>query len=222
MWKRTLGVETSFINTDGAVHFAYLRDGGDFDIARYGWIGDYSDPQNFLFLVESDNKGFNYGKYNNPQFDDLMKNKAVNEIDLRKRAEFLAQAEQIFLKDLPWIPLMHYGTKHLISSKRGLSPETRVYPSRYLSLKQVSTAHRSGRSDMFGAARPCSKPWALSAAGARALWSPVELPSSPALLRRPPPDLGVPTLFVIVTISFFLIRVAPGGRSTSNGPSRRR
>ena len=69
-------------------HFAHLRDGGDFDIARYGWIGDYSDPQNFLFLVESDNKGFNYGKYNNPQFDELMKNKAANEIDLKKRAEY--------------------------------------------------------------------------------------------------------------------------------------
>ena len=67
-----------------------------------------------------------------------MKNKAVNEIDSGKRAEFLAQAEQIFLKDPPWIPLMHYGTKHLISSKlEGYHQNTRgVYPSRYLSLKQ--------------------------------------------------------------------------------------
>ena len=60
-----------FINTDGKTHFAYLRDGGDFDVARYGWIADYSDPQNFLFLLKSDNKGFNYGKYNNPEFDAL-------------------------------------------------------------------------------------------------------------------------------------------------------
>ena len=41
----------SFINTDGKTHFAHLRDGGDFDVARYGWIADYSDPQNFLFLL---------------------------------------------------------------------------------------------------------------------------------------------------------------------------
>ena len=64
-WKQ-LGVETSFINTDGKTHFAHLRDGGDFDVARYGWIADYSDPEDFLFLLKSDNKGFNYGKYNNP------------------------------------------------------------------------------------------------------------------------------------------------------------
>ena len=61
---------------DGKTHFAHLRDGGDFDIARYGWIADYSDPNNFLFLLKSDNKGFNYGKYNNPEFDKLLEGAA--------------------------------------------------------------------------------------------------------------------------------------------------
>ena len=88
-WKQ-LGVETSFINTDGKTHFAHLRDGGDFDVARYGWIADYSDPKNFLFLLKSDNKGFNYGKYNNPEFDELLK-QAPTELDLKKRAEHHAQ-----------------------------------------------------------------------------------------------------------------------------------
>jgi ABC-type oligopeptide transport system substrate-binding subunit len=34
------------------------QSGGDFDVARAGWIGDYSDPQNFLFLFESGNGKF--------------------------------------------------------------------------------------------------------------------------------------------------------------------
>src|SRR4028118_1242493 len=38
-WKQ-IGIETSFINSDGKTHFAHLRDGGDFDVARYGWIAD--------------------------------------------------------------------------------------------------------------------------------------------------------------------------------------
>jgi oligopeptide transport system substrate-binding protein len=134
MWKQ-IGVETTFLNTDAKTHFAHLRDGGDFDIARYGWIGDYSDPQNFLFLLESDNKGFNYGKYNNPEYDGLMK-QAANEIDLKKRAEILFKAEQIFMRDLPWIPIMHYGNKHLISPKlKGFVSNLRgVYPTRFLTL----------------------------------------------------------------------------------------
>src|SRR5918997_4605280 len=103
-WK-AIGVETSFINTDAKTHFAYLRDGGDFDVARAGWIGDYSDPQNFLFLVQSDNPGFNYAKYKNPDYDALMK-KAAEEKDLAARAKLLAGAERIVMRDLPYIPVL--------------------------------------------------------------------------------------------------------------------
>jgi oligopeptide transport system substrate-binding protein len=135
-WKQ-IGVETSFINTDGKTHFAHLRDGGDFDIARYGWIADYSDPENFLFLLKSDNKGFNAGKYNNAEYDKLLQ-QAAGELDLKKRAEVMKQAEAIAMKDMPWIPIMYYGKNNLISPKiKGFEMNTRgVYPSRYLSKAQ--------------------------------------------------------------------------------------
>ncbi|WP_230530827.1 peptide ABC transporter substrate-binding protein [Microvirga roseola] len=135
-WKQ-LGVETSFINTDGKTHFAHLRDGGDFDIARYGWIADYSDPNNFLFLLKSDSKGFNYGKYNNPEFDKLLED-AAKELDLEKRADIMKKAEAILMKDMPWIPIMYYGKSNLISPKiKGFVQNTRgVYPSRFLSKTQ--------------------------------------------------------------------------------------
>lgn len=135
-WKQA-GIETSFINTDGKTHFAHLRDGGDFDVARYGWIADYSDPNNFLFLLKSDNKGFNYGKYNNPEFDKLL-DKAATELDLKKRADLMKQAESILMKDMPWIPIMYYGKSNLISPKiQGFVQNTRgVYPSRFLSKTQ--------------------------------------------------------------------------------------
>jgi oligopeptide transport system substrate-binding protein len=135
-WKQ-IGVETSFINTDGKTHFAHLRDGGDFDVARYGWIADYSDPNGFLFLLKSDNKGFNYGKYNNPEFDKLL-DQGAKEMDLKKRAEIMNKAEAILAKDMPWIPIMYYGKSHLISPKiKGFEHNTRgVYPTRFLSKVQ--------------------------------------------------------------------------------------
>lgn len=135
-WKQ-IGVETSFINTDGKTHFAHLRDGGDFDVARYGWIADVNDPSNFLFLLKSDNKGFNAGKYNNPEFDKLL-DKAATELDLEKRAAIMKQAEAIAMKDMPWIPIMYYGKSHLISPKiKGFEHNTRgIYPSRFLSKTQ--------------------------------------------------------------------------------------
>ncbi|MDP8917473.1 MAG: peptide ABC transporter substrate-binding protein, partial [Pseudomonadota bacterium] len=135
-WKQ-IGIETSFINSDGKTHFAHLRDGGDFDVARYGWIADVNDPDNFLFLIQSENKGFNYGKYNNPEFDGLLK-QASTELDLKKRADIMKKAEAIAMKDMPWIPVMYYGKSHLISPKiKGFEHNTRgVYPTRFLSKTQ--------------------------------------------------------------------------------------
>ena len=101
---------------DLAAHYATLRDTSDYEVARAGWIGDYSDPQNFLFLVESDNKGFNYAKYKNPEYDALME-KAAAETDLQKRAEILRQAEAMFLRDMPFLPLLFYSSLSLVSPK---------------------------------------------------------------------------------------------------------
>lgn len=115
MWKN-IGIETTMINRDGASHYAYLRDDGDFDVARAGWIGDYSDPQNFLFLVESDNTGFNYAKYNNPEYDATM-DEAAKETDLEKRAEILKKAEEMFVRDVPYITLLYYSSHSLVSPK---------------------------------------------------------------------------------------------------------
>jgi oligopeptide transport system substrate-binding protein len=134
-WK-TLGVETTFVNTDAKTHFAYLREGGDFDAARAGWIGDYSDPQNFLFLVMSDNKGLNYARWKNPDYDALL-DKAAAETDLKKRAEILFQAETLFMRELPYIPLLYYGSKNLVSPRlSGWSTNLRdAHATRFLSLK---------------------------------------------------------------------------------------
>ena len=136
MWK-PLGVEVKLFNTDLKTHYAHLRDGNDFDIARAGWIGDYSDPQTFLFMVESDNDGFNYANYNNPEYDGLM-DQAAAETDLDKRANILKRAEEIFMRDLPFIPLMYYSSKALVSDKLvGWEGNIMaVHPTRYLSIKE--------------------------------------------------------------------------------------
>ena len=136
MWK-PLGVEVSMLNTDTKTHYAHLRDKGDYDVARAGWIGDYSDPQNFLFMVESDNDGFNYANYNNPEYDALM-DQAAAETDLDKRANILKQAEEIFMRDLPFIPLMYYGSLSLVSDKlEGWEDNIQnVHPTRFMAIKE--------------------------------------------------------------------------------------
>ena len=136
MWQ-PLGVEVSLLNTDTATHYAHLRDKGDYDVARAGWIGDYSDPQNFLFMVESDNPGFNYANYDNAEYDALL-DQAAAEIDMDKRAGLLAKAEALFMRDLPFIPLMYYGSVSLVSDKLvGWEDNIQnVHASRWMSIKE--------------------------------------------------------------------------------------
>ena len=136
MW-RPLGINVTFNQRDLSAHYAALRDEKSHDVARAGWIGDYADPQNFLFLNESDNPGFNYGNYRNPEYDKLM-DEAAAETDLDKRAALLADAEAIFLRDVPQIPLLFYSSTSLVSPKlHGWEDNVRnVHPTRFMSLDE--------------------------------------------------------------------------------------
>ncbi|TXN22108.1 peptide ABC transporter substrate-binding protein [Methylobacterium sp. WL9] len=134
MW-RGLGIATRLVNTDAKTHFAYLRDGGDFDLARYSWYADYADPQNFLFLLKTGNDGFNTGKWSSPAFDGLLE-QAASERDVAKRAGLLFEAESIVVNELPWIPVLHFRSKALVSPRlHGIHPNLRnVAPTRFLAL----------------------------------------------------------------------------------------
>nr|WP_319390832.1 peptide ABC transporter substrate-binding protein [uncultured Cohaesibacter sp.] len=132
MWK-PIGVKTTLLNTDTKTHYANLREHSPFDFARAGWIGDYSDPQNFLMLVESDS-GFNYAQWKNKDYDALM-DKAAATVDLDARAKILFDAEKIFMANLPYVPLLYYSSLSLVSDKlHGWEDNLlNVHPSRWMS-----------------------------------------------------------------------------------------
>jgi oligopeptide transport system substrate-binding protein len=133
---KSLGIGSTMVEMEGTGYFDYMKDDGAFDIARAGWLGDYSDPQNFLFLYESDNLGFNYARWKNPEYDALMA-KAEKTIDLKERAGILRQAEELFLKELPVIPILYYSSRNLVSDKlkgweENLNDE---HPTRFMSIE---------------------------------------------------------------------------------------
>jgi ABC-type oligopeptide transport system substrate-binding subunit len=114
MWKK-LGVDVDLVNTELKVHYANLRQ-GDFEVGRAGWIADYNDAQNYLFLSQTSTKQQNYSKFSNPEYDKLMDQASVTS-DVPKRAQLMQQAETILLKELPVLPIYFYVSKNLVSTK---------------------------------------------------------------------------------------------------------
>jgi len=133
---KAIGIESALTEMEGTGYFDYLKQDGDFDMVRAGWIGDYNDPQNFLFLYESDNLGFNYPRWVNKEYDELMA-KAETTLDLKERGNILRQAEEIFLKELPAIPILYYSSRGLVSSKVKGWEENLLdhHPSRFISIE---------------------------------------------------------------------------------------
>jgi oligopeptide transport system substrate-binding protein len=105
-------VEPTIIKQDTKVLYARLRQ-SDFQVADGAWVADYDDPLNFLYLLESNTGQQNYGRYSNPEYDALLA-RSNGELDLKKRAETFAEAEQLMLNDYPITPMWFQVTKNLV------------------------------------------------------------------------------------------------------------
>lgn len=127
------GFDVSLINTDGKTHYSYLEQHGDFDVARAGWIADFKDPVTFLNLAHTGD-GNNYAEYSNKEYDALL-DKAAIEADPAARMKLLQEAEVIFMRDVPLLPLLYYGNHNVVSSKlHGFVDNVMdKHPSRYVS-----------------------------------------------------------------------------------------
>jgi oligopeptide transport system substrate-binding protein len=116
MWKNTFGANVTMTNLDVSSHYAYLQEGGKFNVARAGWVADYADAENFLALNVSSNKTFNYGHYENPQFDALMQ-QSYKEEDPAARSKIMHDAEAILMRDQPVAPFLTQADLWLVSNR---------------------------------------------------------------------------------------------------------
>ncbi|MBU5590619.1 peptide ABC transporter substrate-binding protein [Clostridium sp. MSJ-4] len=105
MWKKNLGIEVELRNEEWKV-FQETRNEKNYIMARHGWISDYTDPMSFLEMWIS-TSGNNDASYKNPEYDKLI-SASKKELDLTKRMEILHKAEDVFMEDMPIIPIYYY------------------------------------------------------------------------------------------------------------------
>lgn len=80
---------------------------GQVQLFSYGWLADFPDPENFLFLFYGPNRtvgsgGVNSSNYTNKQFDHLYA-KLEQTFQNKERLDLIKQMQSILVRDNPWI-----------------------------------------------------------------------------------------------------------------------
>ncbi len=135
MWE-PLHVNVELFNSEVAVHYDALQN-NDFDgVGRAGWLMDYNDPINMLELLRSDIQ-YNYGRYNNEEFDSLLRESATIQ-DMEERGEVLRQAEEIAMEEVAALPIYYYVSKNVVSPRvEGFEDNAKdIHRTRWLSLSE--------------------------------------------------------------------------------------
>lgn len=112
-WKQIADwVDPELLLQDTKVLYARLRE-QDFEFSDAGWVADFNDPHNFLYLLDSETGQLNYGSYNNPEYDALIAASNL-ELDPVARAQMMAEAEQIMLDEVPLTPMWFLVNQNLV------------------------------------------------------------------------------------------------------------
>jgi oligopeptide transport system substrate-binding protein len=107
-----VGATMELLPAEPKIHYDLLKT-KNYEAANAGWVFDYSDAKNFLYLFESTTLQQNYAGYNNPEFDSLMQ-RADAEPDVAKRGQLLDEANALLLRDLPAAPTFHQYQRMLV------------------------------------------------------------------------------------------------------------
>ncbi len=108
-WKR-IGVDVAIAATNYNQFREKVRNGA-YQLFMWGWIADYPDPENFLFLLwspmgQTASGGPNSANFANPRYDELflaVKNRSNDD----RRMELIGAIRALLERERPWIELFH-------------------------------------------------------------------------------------------------------------------
>ncbi|MCL6359080.1 oligopeptide ABC transporter substrate-binding protein OppA [Pectobacterium polaris] len=123
MWKKNLGSEVTLQNQEWKTMLDTVRT-GNFEVVRQSWTGDYNEASTFLNTLET-NDSNNNGKFNNAQYDALLK-KALTAKDKQEKEAIYQQASDILDSNIPLLPIYYYVQPQMVKTYiGGFSPNVR-------------------------------------------------------------------------------------------------
>ncbi|HXA13593.1 MAG TPA: peptide ABC transporter substrate-binding protein [Opitutaceae bacterium] len=114
MWKKNLNIDVGLTNQEWKVYLDSLTT-HNFQLARYGWIADYVDPNSFIDLWETGN-GNNHSNWGSPEYDRLLAASYTAKTDGERYALY-QNMDTILVDELPIIPIYYYTRVHLVNPR---------------------------------------------------------------------------------------------------------
>jgi len=114
MWRRNLGINITLQNQEWKVYLDSM-DTRSYDIARAGWIADYTDPNTFMDMWVKDG-GNNDTGWSNAEYEKLLASSYSAPDDLARFAIY-QKMETILMDDVPIIPLYFYTRVFALNPK---------------------------------------------------------------------------------------------------------
>jgi ABC-type transport system substrate-binding protein len=108
-WRK-IGLDVSIAATSYNQFQDKIRRGA-YQIFQWGWVADYPDPENFLFLLwtpmgRTHGGGPNTANFSDPRYDELfLEMKALGNGE--RRLELIREMRAILERERPWIELFH-------------------------------------------------------------------------------------------------------------------
>ena len=142
---REVGVETTIVTYDWGTCLEKTEN-GEHDMAMLGWIADEGDPDNFFYYLLSkiyaEKPAFNIAFYRSDEMQDIL-DRARTSTDRAERTELYQQAQAIFHRDAPWVPLAH-AQRLLVIDRR--VKNLRLAPTGWKYLRNLSLAEEDASS----------------------------------------------------------------------------
>jgi oligopeptide transport system substrate-binding protein len=110
-WGRILGLR---VDLEAQEFKTFLKDtaSGQYDVARFGWGGNFPDPESEFLPLHKCKSPNNQTGFCSREFDTLLA-RAEAEGDRKRRLELAAQAERVLNEQAVIIPLYIYTQRHL-------------------------------------------------------------------------------------------------------------
>ncbi len=128
MWQHNLPVKVDIQNMEWKTMLSTVH-GGNFDVARYSWTGDYNEASTFLDQLSGSNSSNDSG-WKNAGYDALLKQAYATRDDGARNALY-RQAEAILEQEMPVMPIYFYVQSRLLKPDvKGFplgNPEDKVY-----------------------------------------------------------------------------------------------